>query len=66
MVRTRCFHRCGPGSVPGWEAKIPQAEWLGKGGGESKYIYTHTHIYIYTHTHTYTHTHIYVCVKGLL
>ena len=22
MVRIRCFHYCGPGSVPGWGTKI--------------------------------------------
>ena len=26
-VRTQRFHICGPGSVPGWGANIPQAAW---------------------------------------
>ena len=25
VVRTRCFHCGGPGSIPGWGTKIPQA-----------------------------------------
>ena len=25
VVRTQCFHYCGPGSVPGWGTGIPQA-----------------------------------------
>ena len=27
VVRTWCFHCPGPGSIPGQETKIPQAEW---------------------------------------
>lgn len=26
-VRTQRFHSCGPGSIPGWGAIIPQAAW---------------------------------------
>ena len=30
MVRTRCFHCWGLGSIPGQGTKIPQAVWHGK------------------------------------
>ena len=30
MVRTQCFHCRGPGSIPGWGTKIPQAAKCGK------------------------------------
>ena len=33
VIRTQRFHCCGPGSVPGWGTKIPQALQCGPGGG---------------------------------
>ena len=30
VVRSQCFHSCGPGSITGWGTKIPQASWCGK------------------------------------
>lgn len=27
MFRTQRFHSLGPGSIPGWQTKIPQATW---------------------------------------
>ena len=30
MVRTWCFQCPGPGSIPGWGAKIPQAKQCGQ------------------------------------
>ena len=30
MVRTWCFHCGGPGSIPGWGIKIPQALQCGQ------------------------------------
>ena len=30
VVRTRCFHCRGPGSIPGRGIKIPQATWCGQ------------------------------------
>ena len=30
VVRTRCFHCPGPGSIPGQETEIPQATWRGQ------------------------------------
>ena len=30
VVRTRCFHCCGPGSTPGQRTKITQATWYGQ------------------------------------
>lgn len=31
MVRTQHFHSLGPGSIPGWRTKIPQAIWHSEG-----------------------------------
>ena len=30
VIRSQCFHSCGPGSIPGWGTTIPQASWCGK------------------------------------
>ena len=30
VVRTRCFHCCDSGSIPGWGIKIPQTMWQGQ------------------------------------
>ena len=30
VVRTQHFPCCGPGSIPGWGTKIPQAVWHGQ------------------------------------
>ena len=30
VVRARCFQCCGPGSIPGWGTKIPQAMKYGQ------------------------------------
>ena len=30
VLRTRCFHCRGLGSIPGWGTRIPQAMWQGQ------------------------------------
>ena len=38
MVRTRCVHRCDPGSTPGKETKTQQAEQCGHNNKFDYYV----------------------------
>ena len=51
VVRTQCFHRQSPGSIPGQGTKIPQAGWHGpkkkKNDAENAPQWTHNVILVF-------------------